>query len=65
MGFSITSENLWQSVGAELIEETNAAGKIKRVWQILVACATAEISKHHFLSEQNLSIGSEWLGAIV
>ncbi len=64
--FCVQSENLWQSVGAKLIEETKAAAKVKGATQILVVCGAADLPKRKFLSEQNLSIASEWfVGGIV
>jgi len=64
--FCVTSENLWQSVGASLIEETKAAAKSRGATQILVVCGAADHSKRKFLSDQNLSIASEWfVGGIV
>ena len=64
--FCVQSENLWQSVGHELIEETKAAAKAKGATQILVVCGSHDNPKRKFLSEQNLSIASEWfVGGIV
>lgn len=64
--FCVQSENLWQSVGHELIEETKAAAKSRGATQILVVCGAHDLPKRKFLSEQNLSIASEWfVGGIV
>ena len=64
--FCVKSENLWQSVGARLIEETKAAAKSRGATQILVVCGAHDHPKRKFLSEQNLSIASEWfVGGIV
>ncbi len=64
--FCVTSENLWQSVGAKLIEETKVAAKAKGATQILVVCGAHDYPKRKFLSGQNLSIASEWfVGGIV
>ncbi|MFM8454917.1 MAG: hypothetical protein ACKOAD_08215 [Gammaproteobacteria bacterium] len=64
--FCMKSENLWQSVGHELIEETKAAAKVKGATQIVVVCGAHDLPKRKFLSEQNLSIASEWfVGGIV
>lgn len=64
--FCVQSENLWQFVGHELIEETKAAAKAKGATQILVVCGAHDHPKRKFLSEQNLSIASEWfVGGIV
>ena len=54
--FCVTSENLWQSVGAKLIEETKARGAT----QIVVVCGAADLPKRKLLMDQNLSITSEW-----
>jgi hypothetical protein len=58
--FCMKSENLWQSVGHELIEETKAAAKDKGAVQTLVVCGAHDNPKRKFLSAQNLSIASEW-----
>jgi predicted acetyltransferase/RimJ/RimL family protein N-acetyltransferase len=64
--FCVQSENLWQSVGHALIEETKAAAKAKGAKQILVVCGAHDHPKRKFLGEQNLSIASEWfVGGIV
>jgi hypothetical protein len=64
--FCVTSTNLWQSVGVRLIEETKAAAKVKGASQILVVCGAADLPKRKFLTDQNLSIASEWfVGGIV
>lgn len=58
--FCVKSENLWQSVGAELIEAIQAPAKAKGASQILVVCGAHDYPKHKFLMNQNLSIASEW-----
>ncbi len=64
--FCMKSENLWQSVGARLIEETKAAANARGATQILVVCGAADHPKRKFLSEQNLQVASEWfVGGIV
>ncbi len=64
--FCMKSENLWQSVGHRLIEETKAAGKARGATQILVVCGAHDHPKRKFLKDQNLSIASEWfVGGIV
>jgi predicted N-acetyltransferase YhbS len=64
--FCVQSENLWQSVGAKLIEALKAPAKAKGASQILVVCVAHDHSKRKFLNEQNLSIASEWfVGGIV
>ena len=64
--FCVKSKNLWQSVGAQLIEKIKAAAKVKGATQIVVVCGTHDYPKSKFLSEQSLSIASEWfLGGIV
>jgi len=64
--FCVKSENLWQSVGAKLIEDIKAAAKVKGATQIVVVCGAHDHPKRKFLSEQNLSIASEWfVGGIV
>ncbi len=64
--FCVNSENLWQSVGHELIEETKAAARVKGATQILVVCGAHDHPKRKFLNEQNLQVASEWfVGGIV
>jgi len=64
--FCVQSENLWQSVGAGLIEAIKIPSKAKGAMQILVVCGTHDHPKRKFLSEQNLSIASEWfVGGVV
>ena len=64
--FCVQSENLWQSVGAGLIEETKDAAKAKGAKQILVVCGAHDNPKRKFLREQNLQVASEWfVGGIV
>lgn len=57
--FCVRSENLWQSVGAELIKAIKAAAQREDATQIIVVCESHDHSKRKFLSEQNLSIASE------
>ena len=64
--FCVKSENLWQSVGHRLIEETKVAAKGRGATQILVVCGAHDLPKRKFLKDQNLSIASEWfVGGIV
>lgn len=64
--FCMKSENLWQSVGAVLIEAIKGPAKAKGALQILVVCGAHDYLKRRFLVEQNLSISSEWfVGGIV
>ena len=64
--FCVNCENLWQSVGAMLIETVKAAAKVKGATQIFVVCGAHDLPKRKFLSEQNLQVASEWLvGGIV
>lgn len=64
--FCVQSENLWQSVGTRLIATVKAAAKAKGATQIPVVCGAHDYPKRKFLSEQNLSIASEWfVGGIV
>jgi hypothetical protein len=64
--FYVKSKNLWQSVGASLIEETKAAANARGATQIFVVCGSHDNTKHKFLSEQNLQVASEWfVGGVV
>ena len=59
-GGCVQSEKLWQSVGHRLIATVKAAAKDKGATQIVVVCGAHDHPKRKFLSEQNLSIASEW-----
>lgn len=64
--FCVTSEDLWPSVGAKLIENIKQEARHKGAVQILVVCGAHDDLKHQFLIKQNLSISSEWfVGNIV
>lgn len=64
--FCVQSENLWQSVGHELIGTIKTAAKVKGATQILVVCGAHDLPKRKFLSEQNLQVASDWfVGGIV
>jgi chloramphenicol 3-O phosphotransferase len=64
--FCVQSKNLWQSVGASLIEETKATANARGATQILVVCGAHDHPKRKFLSQQNLQVASEWfVGGIV
>lgn len=64
--FCVQSENLWQSVGASLIEAVKTETKSKGATQILVVCGAHDHPKLKFLRKQNLSIASQWfVGGIV
>jgi len=58
--FCVKSENLWQSVGHELIRTVKTVAKDKGATQTLVVCGAYDHPKRKFLSEQNLQIASEW-----
>ncbi len=58
--FCVKSENLWGSVGEQLIEKIKSMAKTKGVSQILVVCGAHDKPKRDFLRDQNLSIASEW-----
>jgi hypothetical protein len=64
--FCMKSENLWQSVGAKLIEETKAAAKSRGATQILVVCCAHDGPKCHFLKKMGLTVASKWyVGSII
>ncbi len=58
--FCVHSENLWESVGAQLVEAIKKEGKARGASQILIVCGAHDAPKRKFLNEQNLSIASEW-----
>ncbi len=62
----VHSDNLWDSVGVQLIEAIKVDAKAKGAVQILVVCGSQDTLKRQFLMNQNLSSASEWfVGAIV
>ena len=64
--FCVKTENLWQSVGAKLIEEIKLIALKKGASQILVVCGAHDHLKRGFLISQKLNIASEWfVGGIV
>lgn len=64
--FCVTSENLWHSVGAELIENIKDVAFRRDAVQIVVVCGSVDLPKRKFLMDQNLSVASEWfVGGIV
>jgi hypothetical protein len=64
--FCVKSEDLWESVGAQLIEKIKKEGKAKGASQILVVSGAHDAPKRRFLQNQSLSIASEWfVGGIV
>ena len=64
--FCVESENLWKTVGAQLIDAIKCTSKDQGAAQILVVCGSHDHPKRKFLMDHNLSIASEWfVGAIV
>jgi predicted house-cleaning noncanonical NTP pyrophosphatase (MazG superfamily) len=60
--FCVHSENLWETVGIQLMKAIKRDAKDKDATQIIVVCGAHDNPKRHFLMEQNLSIVSEWFG---
>lgn len=58
--FCVKSEDLWTTVGDQLIQSIKKYGKEKGAAQILVVCGAHDTLKSQFLREQDLSIASEW-----
>ena len=58
--FCVESEELWESVGTQLVEAIKKDGKAKGAAQILVVCGAHDAPKRKFLQDQKLSIASEW-----
>jgi len=58
--FCVSREDLWSTVGAQLIENIKHPAKEKCAAQILVVCGAHDHSKRTFLMQQDLSIASEW-----
>jgi len=64
--FCVKTEDLWKSVGAELIAEIKAIAKSKGAVQILVVAGHHDNAKCNFLRNQELTIASEWfVGGII
>lgn len=59
--FCVQSIDLWDTVGAQLIETVKMNAKSRGAVQILVVCGHHDHLKRNFLMSQNLSIASEWL----
>jgi predicted acetyltransferase len=63
--FCVQTEDLWHSVGEELLKNIKREAKNKGVVQVLVVAGAHDIHKRQFLMNQNLSIASQWfLGEI-
>jgi RimJ/RimL family protein N-acetyltransferase len=58
--FCVESEELWESVGTQLVKAIKKEGKAKGAAQILVVCGAHDAPKRKFLQDQKLSIASEW-----
>lgn len=58
--FCVQSEDLWESVGTQLIDAIKVAAKSQNTVQILMVCGAHDHSKRKFLMTQKLSIASEW-----
>lgn len=58
--FCVKEENLWPSVGKQLIETIKQQALKKGVAQILVVCGAHDTLKKQFLMSQDLRIASEW-----
>jgi chloramphenicol 3-O phosphotransferase len=58
--FCVKSENLWESVGEELIKIIKDHAKIRGATQMVVVCGAHDDLKCKFLKKQNLSIASNW-----
>jgi hypothetical protein len=64
--FCIKSEDLWISVGIELIKNIQKKAKEKGAVQVLVVCGAHDKKKRKFLMNQNLYVVSEWfVGGVV
>lgn len=58
--FCVQSETLWESVGLALVNAVKRDAKVNGATQMVVVCGAFDLPKHMFLSEQNLSVASEW-----
>lgn len=58
--FCVQSEDLWMSVGAELLAELKLEAKAKGALQVLVVCGDFDSAKSKLLEKLNLSVASRW-----
>jgi hypothetical protein len=64
--FCVQSENLWETVGTQLIEAIKKTAKDKGTVQIIIVCGAHDNLKRRFLLNNNLSVASEWFtGSII
>ena len=58
--FCVEKQELWSSLGGEMIEKIREMAKQKEAVQVLVVCGHHDEPKHQFLKNMGLSIVSEW-----
>lgn len=54
------SNNQWQIIGKELLQECIKQAKIKNAQQILVVCGNHDVAKQKLLDEFGLGVVSNW-----
>ncbi len=63
--FCVKFEDLWMTVGKELLQECIKIGKSKGAKQVLVVCGNHDIEKYKLLESINLTIASRWYTTII
>jgi hypothetical protein len=63
--FCVSSADLWETVGTELVNHIIEIAKTKDAAQILVVCGQHDEAKRVFLKKKNLNVASEWYTKII
>ena len=58
--FCVKSEDLWMTIGKELLDECQKEGKIIGAKQILVVCGDHDTQKFLLLEAMNMNVASRW-----
>ncbi|QED23861.1 GNAT family N-acetyltransferase [Candidatus Deianiraea vastatrix] len=61
--FCVKNENLWQTLGREMLNECIKIGKTKGVVQVLVVSGDHDMAKNKLLEDMNLAVASRWYTA--
>ena len=63
--FCVQSQDLWMTIGKELLQECIAISKIEGAKQVLVVCGNHDIEKYKLLESVNLDIASRWYTNVI
>lgn len=58
--FCVKSEDLWMTIGKELLDECQREAKIIGAKQILVVCGDHDMQKFLLLEAMNMKVASRW-----